>query len=63
MKKAKKKPGRPKIGDGHYARLPSVRISREDLAAYTEAAQQQGKTFAQWVRDALQAALNLYSKK
>jgi hypothetical protein len=63
MKKAKKKRGRPVIENGNKARLPSVRITHEELAAYTKAAEDAGKSFAQWVRDALQAALKRYTGK
>ena len=60
MKKVKKKPGRPKRNNGHSARLPSVRITKDELAAYKRAAQHEGKTFADWVRAALKRALSRF---
>jgi uncharacterized protein (DUF1778 family) len=57
MKKVKKKPGRPALGNGHSARLPSVRITKDELEAYKRAAQHEGKTIADWVRSALKRAL------
>jgi predicted DNA binding CopG/RHH family protein len=49
----KKKPGRPKLENGHKARLPSVRITQEQLANYRAAASKKGLTFADWIRQEL----------
>jgi len=62
MKEAKKTRGRPKVENGNKAWLPSVRITSDELAEYSQAAEKQGKTFSQWVRDALQAALKKVSR-
>jgi maleate cis-trans isomerase len=52
----KKKPGRPKVDNGHSARLPSVRVTQEQLARYQAAAERAGRTFADWIRAVLDRA-------
>jgi hypothetical protein len=52
----KRKPGRPKIDNGHSARLPSVRLSREQLDSYQRAAAKAGQSFADWLRRVLDRA-------
>jgi len=53
----KKKPGRPPRTNGHSARLPSVRISKDELAEYKQAAEREGVAFGAWVRSVLNRAI------
>jgi hypothetical protein len=52
----KKKPGRPRLENGHSARLPSIRVTKAQQRAYREAAEAAGVGFGEWVRRVLDKA-------
>ena len=52
----KKKAGRPRVENGHSARLPGVRITKDQQRAYREAAEAAGVGFGEWVRRVLDKA-------
>lgn len=55
--KKSKKMGRPPVENPATERLPMVRVTPEKLQSYREKAKQEGKSFSEWVRCALDKAL------
>lgn len=52
MAAAKKRPGPPSLGDAALNRVLSIKISNEQLAAWSAAAEKAGVTIGEWIRRA-----------
>jgi len=53
-----KKRGRPKgsVSENPMVRMPDMKVKKEQLRAYKEAAEREGLNFSAWVRDKLDKA-------
>lgn len=59
----KKKRGRPAIANPATEQFPSIRVTKEKLAEYRQAAETEGLKFAEWVRGALDKSLKVKERK
>jgi predicted DNA binding CopG/RHH family protein len=57
MRKTSKQKGRPRSNNPATARLPNIRVTPDKLREYRDKARQEGVTFSEWVRTALERAL------
>ena len=60
-KKAKR--GRPSVENGATERLPSVRVTSDQLTAYKQAAELEAMPVASWVKSQLDAASKRVQRK
>ncbi len=61
MKKEKRKRGRPSgstIKDPADQRLPHIRVTKEQITKYKQAAEASGQKLSAWVRDTLDKAIS-----
>lgn len=57
-KEEKRKPGRPKLSsDQAKGKIVPVRFAESEIEAILKAAEKQGQTVSQWIRDTVSAAV------
>ena len=59
----KKKRGRPTVANPATEQFPSIRVTKDKLEEYRQAAESDGLSFSQWVKSVLDRAVKISLRK